>query len=316
MLKKYLVLLVFLCYALCSCSPEDNPATKLGSIFGTVTDFATGDPIANANVRLIPRGETALTGSDGSFQFNDVTDGKYSLSLSKNGYVDLDDDYVIEIENGNNVRRDVQLSPQFQSFKITVDGVETDTLDFGVDPFVTLINYTVENNGTMEVDLVFRTSSNWITLGDYSQYGVDPNTGVTTYAEINREALNIGNNIGYIYVGSGALTKTLVVKAKGLGMPVVTDPLLSNTQAYSTNVQASVTSDGGWQIIDKGFQYYNGDYYSHGSRVISCGPGTSNFQTQIPVGVNDHSSTYGYSRVRSYASNGVYTSYSGWVDIK
>lgn len=35
-----------------------------GSIYGTVTDFATGEPVGNANVKLRPSGETTLTGSD------------------------------------------------------------------------------------------------------------------------------------------------------------------------------------------------------------------------------------------------------------
>lgn len=111
-MKKYqipkLVALLVLCCTMAGCG-KDN---KLGSIYGTVTDFTTGDPVSNANVRLNPRGEATLTDSDGTYQFNDVTNGNYSLSISKSGYVDLDDDYVIEIENGNSVRRDLQLSPE------------------------------------------------------------------------------------------------------------------------------------------------------------------------------------------------------------
>ena len=105
---KFAAILVVCCMFF-DCTPESE---KLGTIYGTVTDFASGEPISNANVRLNPRGETTLTGSDGTYQFNDVTNGNYSLSLSKNGYMDLDDDYVIEIENGNSVRRDLQLSPE------------------------------------------------------------------------------------------------------------------------------------------------------------------------------------------------------------
>lgn len=108
--KKSLVkfaALLFVCCAMLGCGKDKNQ----GSIYGTVTDFATGDPVSNANVRLNPKGETTLTGSDGTYQFNDIEDGNYSLSLTKNGYVNLDDDYVIEIENGNSVRRDLQLSP-------------------------------------------------------------------------------------------------------------------------------------------------------------------------------------------------------------
>ena len=99
---------LMLCCMFFGCTPEEE---KLGTIYGTVTDFSSGEPIGNANVRLNPRGETTLTGMDGTFEFVDLPSSSYSLSLSKNGYVDLDDDYVIEIENGNSVRRDLQLNP-------------------------------------------------------------------------------------------------------------------------------------------------------------------------------------------------------------
>lgn len=110
-LIKFMALLLICCATL-GCGKENNPTNsivKYGKIYGTVTDFSSGEPISNANVRLNPRGETTLTGSDGTFQFNDLVNGSYSLSISKDGYADLDDDYVIEIEDGNEVHRDVQI---------------------------------------------------------------------------------------------------------------------------------------------------------------------------------------------------------------
>ena len=125
-MKKHLLkaaALLVLCYAMFGCGKEDplNPTSQKKSIYGTVTDYATGELVSNANVRLNPIGETTLTGSDGMFEFTDVPNGSYSLSLSKNGYVDLDDDYVIEIKNGKSVRRDVQLKKN----KVHVFGVVT-----------------------------------------------------------------------------------------------------------------------------------------------------------------------------------------------
>ena len=114
-MRKYfsnLASLLLVCCIMLGCGKEDNHASKLGSIYGTVTDFATGDLVSNVNVRLNPSGENVLTGIEGTFQFNDVSDGTYSLLLTKEGYADLYDDYVIEIENGNSVHRDLQLKPE------------------------------------------------------------------------------------------------------------------------------------------------------------------------------------------------------------
>lgn len=90
-----------------------------GSFYGTVTDFATGEPVGNANVKLHPSGETTLTGSDGTYEFTDLKADKYSLSFSKAEYNNLDDDYVIELEAGKKVKRDVQMKKQIASLQIT-----------------------------------------------------------------------------------------------------------------------------------------------------------------------------------------------------
>ncbi len=187
-----------------SCGKDKNQ----GSVYGTVTDYTTGDPISNANVRLNPRGETTLTGSDGTFQFYDLSNGKYSQSLSKNGYADLDDDYVIEIDNGNTVRRDVQLKIGVESFKITVNGMETDTLYFSSgNDFVTFL---VTNNGTIQTKVYGSTSDDHVHIRNsdgYTWYSseLQPNQGVPIRAELSWQYNN-----GYIYINSSQVSKTLV----------------------------------------------------------------------------------------------------------
>ena len=54
----------FVCLLFC-CKPEKQP----GSIYGTVTDKATGDCVANAGVELLPKGLKTVTGFDGTFEF-------------------------------------------------------------------------------------------------------------------------------------------------------------------------------------------------------------------------------------------------------
>lgn len=201
-----LVALLVLCCAMLGCGKNKN----IGSIYGTVTDFATGDPVGNANVRLNPKGETTLTGSDGIFQFNDVTNGKYSLSLSKNSYVDLDDDYVIEITNGNSVRRDVQLNPGVESFKITVNGVKTDTMYFANCPncWGTLL---ITNNGTVPIEVSVSTSDSNIVLFETDDYHywhngtIQPNQG--SAVRVFYDSLD---SLGYIYINSSQVSKTIV----------------------------------------------------------------------------------------------------------
>ena len=201
--------LLLVCCAMFGCTPEEE---KLGTIYGTVTDFSSGEPIGNVNVRLNPRGETTLTGMDGTFEFVDLPSGSYSLSLSKNGYVDLDDDYVIEITNGNNVRRDVQLKQS--RVVVTVNGIEVDTLDFGSDVSFNCIYFLVTNNTMTNIDVDLGSSSNWITIWvPGSNTIISPNNGKSFEIEIKRSLLQVGNNIGYVYVNAADFSKTLVIKA-------------------------------------------------------------------------------------------------------
>lgn len=210
-MKRYHLLkvaaMLVLCCAMFGCGKE----SKLGSIYGTVTDFSTGDPIDNANVRLNPLGETTLTGYDGTFQFNDVHNGTYSLSLSKNGYVDLEDDYVIEIGNGNSVHRDVQLK---HGVVVTVNGLEIDTLDFGSDINFNRMSFLVTNNTMTFIRVDLGSSSNWIGIWiPGSDTGIYSNQGKSFEIEIKRSLLHVGNNIGYVYINAGSFSKTLVIKA-------------------------------------------------------------------------------------------------------
>ena len=70
-----------------SCKPDS--IEELGSIYGIVTDKATGEPVKNANVQLRPSGETTLTGTDGRYEFVDLKNGEYSITVSKTEYTDL-----------------------------------------------------------------------------------------------------------------------------------------------------------------------------------------------------------------------------------
>ncbi len=301
-----------------SCT-KDSDEDITGTIYGTVTDYATGEPIGNANVKLRPSGETTLTGMDGTFQFNNLGEGKYSLLLSKNGYVDLDDDYVINLSRGGNIRRDIQMRSQKTSFKLTINGNEFDNLDFGANPSVQVIMFTIENDGTMNLGTIrLQSSTDWAYFDedDYYTYtgkeiyNLAPNEGVSCALYVYRQNLLIGENTGYVSVSSGTLTKTFVIKGTGLGMPAVSEVTLTNVTSSTCVAHSSVLDNGGWNIVDKGFQYVlwiNHDYHTG---YVSCGPGENDFQSQISWDVNQSE-----NKVRAYASNGVYIAYSGWKYI-
>lgn len=56
------------------------------TITGTVCDFSTGEALQNASVVLSPSNMTVMTTGDGSFIFENLDAGQYSITVQKEGY--------------------------------------------------------------------------------------------------------------------------------------------------------------------------------------------------------------------------------------
>lgn len=95
-----IVLSVFL---LSSCG-NDETIDIFGSITGQVTDYSTGNPLTNAQVTLVPGAKTVQTSNDGAFSFTNLDEGKYTVSVQKDGYqADRKDVIVISGEETKTV---------------------------------------------------------------------------------------------------------------------------------------------------------------------------------------------------------------------
>ena len=70
---------------LCSCG-NDYALDIYGSIEGRITEASTGDPVNAAQVTLLPGSKSVQTSSDGVFQFKGLDEGKYTVSVQKEGY--------------------------------------------------------------------------------------------------------------------------------------------------------------------------------------------------------------------------------------
>ncbi len=245
--------LMMVCCMFFGCKPEEE-IEKLGTIYGTVTDFASGDPISNVNVRLNPRGETTLTGMDGTFQFNDLPSGSYSLSLSKNGYADLDDDYVIRIESGNTVQRAIQLQKLHYSLQIVDNNNHPITiLDFGDDAGVNQKAFNISNNGNIALDFSIIKTANWIDTIVPVIGTVGINDSKPVYIIINRGLLEEGvNNSNLLITTPNTGGIELAVKATNYGSPVVTTVDVTNITHKSAACVCKVISDGGTNVTERG----------------------------------------------------------------
>lgn len=104
---------------------EDRPNTRFGEgridafeatnlvahdsgVAGTVTDAASGAPVAGADVRLAETGQTRTTGEDGAYSLR-VAPGTYTLEVSRFGYADAVEG--VTVTEGEFAAGDVALDP-------------------------------------------------------------------------------------------------------------------------------------------------------------------------------------------------------------
>lgn len=286
-----------------SCT-KDNDEDMTGTIYGTVTDYATGEPIGNANVKLRPSGETTLTGSDGTYEFKDLDAGKYSLLLSKAEYADLDDDYIIELEAGKKVKRDVQMRKQIASLQVTdMNGNPLDTLDFGTEESVTVKTFNLFNDGTESLTCTATYECDWITNVSGLESAIQPGQTKAVSVRIDRVALQDGVNTTFLYITSGNGSNEIVVKASFLGTTVITTQNATNVTASSATVGGNITDDGGRPVLERGICYGTSQSPDINGEHTQDGSGTGTFSHNI-TGLN--SSTTYYARAYATNRNGTY----------
>ena len=294
--------LLFVCCLLFGCKPEEEE--KLGSIYGTVTDYATGDPVGNANVKLRPSGETTLTGSDGTFEFNDLKADKYSLLITKAEYADLDDDYIIELEAGKQIKRDVQIRKRMASLQITdMAGNALDTLDFGDQESVKIKTFNVFNDGTETLTCAVTYDCEWITNVTGLESQIQPGKTVPVTVKIDRVALTDGVNTTFLYITSANGSNELVIKATFKGTVAITTKDATEVGSGSATVGGKITDDGGRPVTARGVCYGTSQSPDINGLHTEDGSGTGEFSHNI-TGLSA-STTY-YARAYATNRNGTY----------
>ncbi len=290
-----------------SCKKEDVVVT--GSIFGTVTDFATGQPVGNVNVKLRPSGTTALTGSDGSYEFKELDAGNYSLMFSKAEYADLDDDFIVNLEAGKDVRRDVQIRKKIASLQITdMNGQPLDTLDFGSEESVVIKTFNVFNDGTEVLTCSANYECEWITSVTGLENSIPSGQTVPVTVRIDRVALVDGDNTTLMYITSGNGSNEIVVKASFLGSAVITTSQATSVTASSAIVGGNIADDGGRPVLARGICYGTSQTPTIDGAHTEDGSGTGTFSHNI-TGLSSSTTYY----ARAYATNRNSTYYSSNV---
>ena len=287
---------------------------ETGEIYGTITDYATGEPVKNANVKLRPIGTTIQTGSDGTYSFQDIKPGEYSLSLSKAEYEDLDDDYVIAVSAGQRECRDVQMKKQIALLRITdMNGNDITSLDFGSEMALTSKSFNIFNETPVNITCQLSHNCNWITsvtslaapIASGQTVPIASGQTVPIVVTIDRMLLAGGENSTILHINSNNGANELTIKAVGVGSTSVTTADITNITATTAVCGGNISNDGGGTITDRGvcWALTPSPSIESGSH-LSIGNGTGSFSGTI-TGLAPNTPYY----VRAYATNVKGTSY-------
>ncbi|MBR4390881.1 MAG: carboxypeptidase regulatory-like domain-containing protein [Bacteroidales bacterium] len=197
------VLAIFALCLMTSCVKE----ISTGDIQGIVTNANTNEPIQGVNISLSPTGLSTVTGSDGRYEFNNLTAGQYTVQGVKNGFES--NTKSITIVSGNISSGDMTLKPLVSGFRLSVE-----YLDFGTT-FSNLSFKIINASTTLPMSWEIMESLNWLT--------VQPSTGnlnggqeVTVQVAIDRSLIT-QNTTGNITVRSADQTIVLPVNVSVSG---------------------------------------------------------------------------------------------------
>ena len=235
-----------------SCTPEELP----GSIYGTVVDKATGEPIKSAGVELSPSGLKTVTGSEGQFEFTELDPGKYTLLITKTGYID-GVSHTIEVKPGQQAKGDVQIEKLPPALKVVNDNrEEISILDFGSAADDVSRSFSVFNDGTETLEWQITVTAEWIksvskTTGTLSAGGTQ-----ALIVTIDRSKLSSGENKTTAHITSNSGSKQLVIVATN-DYQATTLNILPITDIKSTSavLHGEIVEDGNPKYTERGFVY-------------------------------------------------------------
>ena len=249
---------------------------ETGTIYGTVTDFDTGEPVKNANVKLRPSGETTMTGSDGTFMFQGLKKGDYSLSLSKAEYEDLNDDYVIHLEAGRNACRDIQMKKKVALMRITdMNGDDITVLDFGEEGDDVSRIFNIFNDSGVTLSWEITTTADWIQSPVNGTSGtLQPGGTKGIVVVIDRSKLQQGDNTTTMHITSNNGNQQLTIKARRTDVSTLDATDVSGNSAV---LNGKINTNKPY--TEKGFYY--GTNHNFNTKVEVNGNGTGVFSKSI-----------------------------------
>ena len=297
--------LLLVCGIYQACAPEDLP----GSIYGTVVDKATGEPIKSAGVELSPSGLKTVTGSEGQFEFTELDPGKYTLLVTKTGYMD-GVSHTIEVKPGQQAKGDVQIEQIPPALKV-VDENNEDLLElhFGDAEADVARSFNIYNDGAEKLSWEIVKTAVWIDSLSKSNGELAPNGKQAVVVVINRNKLEEGENKTTLQITSSNGSKSLTILATNNRKAIVLNTLECTDVKGTTAVfNAEMLNEGNPKYTERGFVYSTHQQPTVENSIVKLTAPVNN-ELQFSAQAVDLTANTTYY-VRAYAINALGTVYS------
>ena len=308
-MKKSLCLLLgilLICGIYQACAPD---VELPGSIYGVVADKATGEPIKSAGVELSPGGLKTITGSEGQFEFTELDPGKYTLLITKTGYIDGVSS-TIEVKAGQQAKGDVQIEKLPPALKVVNDNrEEISTLDFGSAIDDVARSFSLFNDGTESLEWQITVTADWIKSVSKIEGVLSAGATQSLIVTIDRTKLKSGENTTTVHITSNNGSKQLTITATNSTVLATLNTLpATNVKTTTATLNGEILTDGSPKYSERGFVYSESSMPTLGSciqKITSTLTDSKTYSATV-AGLTKGKTYY----VRAYAVNAGKEAYS------
>ena len=294
------------------CSKEEDGMGA--TLSGIISDSQTGKQLAGAKVELEPLGKEWMTGTFGSYEFDNLPTGNYTLVVSKENY--HTERKEINLSDAEKYTLDIALGPPFSDFSVLPLSI-----DLGYD--LNTASVDIVNTGDFPIDWEiksygFTSTTRSMTHADSigALISCSPLSGRVEVGAIQTITLNIDRD--FFPVVSDVFEEAsieLKVEDQFIGIPIYLKikPIvsLSEVAVISHNTvlfRSMISSIGTSQVVRHGFCWSEAEYPTiANSDTCNLGYATSGEEVAYTVSSLKPSTTY---YVRAYAENAEGISYS------
>lgn len=215
---------------LTSCVADEEATT--GSLHGTIKDSENGNLLKECLVVISPTGKSITTGDDGSFSFDNLAAGVFSIDVSKNDYEPAKKEVTIVAGQPN--KADMQLTKQMP--KLSVNKINLDFSDSETE-----LPIEIRNDGKSTLKWEISTGTKWIKINPTS--GTSTKDIASVLISVDRTGLSKGDYNGSINITSNGGTATIKVNMSIKGAVLKVTPSTLDFGEIETSKELFISNE-------------------------------------------------------------------------